>query len=60
MFNQFGDINIVKDTQNSCYIEFQDIDTDIVNLPDEPIKMTTLKLGLTDKVDEQETRLPVA
>lgn len=48
MFNKYGDINIVKDTQHSCYVEFQDIDTDLVNLPDEPIKMTTMKLGLTD------------
>lgn len=60
MFNKYGDINIIKDTQHSCYIEFQDIDTDIVSLPDEPIQMTTMKLGLTDQEDEEETRLPVA
>ena len=32
LFTQFGDINIVKDTAHSCYIEFHDIDWDILNM----------------------------
>lgn len=29
-FTKFGDINIVKDTELSCFIEFQDVDEEII------------------------------
>jgi len=31
LFTKFGDINIVKKTQFSCYVELQDVDWDVVN-----------------------------
>jgi len=30
LFTKFGDINIAKDTELSCFVEFQDVDIDVV------------------------------
>lgn len=52
LFSKFGDINVVKATENSCFVEFQDLDTDIIKIPKQTLleqSSQEQRLGLQEK-----------